>query len=42
MRQRGRWIVEETQRDPAGGKLMLDAIVIPFGHGGVTGNTIGF
>ena len=41
MGERGVRIVEEAQRDPAGGELVLGAIVVPVGHDGGARDPIG-
>ncbi len=41
MSLRGRGIAEEAQRNPAGGELMLDAIVLLARHRGIARDPIG-
>jgi hypothetical protein len=41
MGERGRGVVEEAQCDPAGGELLLGAIVVPARHGGLARDAIG-
>src|SRR5262245_62353196 len=41
MGERGCGIIEEAQRDPAGGELMLGAVVVLAGNGGIPRDAIG-
>src|SRR5258708_37442344 len=41
MRERGRGIVEEAQRNPAGVELMLGTVVVLGGNRGVTRDAVG-
>src|SRR5437660_12044205 len=41
MCERCRGIVEEAQRDPAGGELLLGTVVVLAGNGGITHDPVG-